>query len=91
MIYKGVCINGLDGNFVVKADLSRSATSKLQCVLQFEDEKMCEEFLTRNKQKLFSMSVSLVAVPEVTSLMEQSNYSQTFEREFSFGGSCLAN
>ena len=59
MHYKGVCINGLDGNFVIKAEIVRSKINRRQCILEFDDEKMCEEFLVRNKHKLYSMSVSL--------------------------------
>ena len=57
-MYKGICITGLDGNFATLARLQPSASSRTQCVLEFDSERACKQFMARNFKKMFQMSVA---------------------------------
>ena len=58
-MFKGICITGLDGNFATKAELAPIPSNRTQCVLHFENEVVCSQFINRNRNKLYQMSVGL--------------------------------
>jgi hypothetical protein len=90
-MFKGICITGLDGNFASKASLAPSILSKTSCVLEFDDEMLCNQFLQRNRLKLYQMSVALPEESPKT-FIHTPRASQDYQemREFSFGKSTPA-
>ncbi len=84
---KGICITGLDGNFATKADILPIQGSQTQLVLEFEDESTCTQFINRNRNKLYQMSVGLPQESPKIFTHKQMSQEQLEMREFSFGKS----
>ena len=84
---KGICITGLDGNFATKADILMIQGSQTQLVLEFEDESTCSQFINRNRNKLYQMSVGFPQESPKTFTHKQMSQEQLEMREFSFGKS----
>ena len=82
---KGICITGLDGNFATKADIHPVEGSQTQLMLEFEDQDKCAQFLNRNKNKLYQMSIGVPQEEPKTFTHRLVNYEQLETREFSFG------
>jgi hypothetical protein len=81
-MFKGICITGLDGNFATKVSLQQH--SKQTCLMEFDDEQECQQFLARNRTKLYSMSI---ACTDDQPLIFEKRDEYSDLREFSFGKS----
>ena len=56
-MFKGICITGIDGNFAIRAEIQPHSSTQL--ILDFGNEHFCNQFLQRNRQKLYQMSVGI--------------------------------